>query len=479
MTSSPQPTTARRQSIWLADDSVSERELAQRVLAPDFDVRVFADGESLVEALSQDPLPNAVVLDWMMPGISGVEICRYMRTNPATVRMPALLLTSNDRPEDVAEGLDAGANDFVIKPFQAVELLARLRSLLRTDALRARAERAEEVSRALIEGIPDALITLGAERRVTYVNAAAERMLGKPRDQLLGKPAQAILPGLEEARIPDVALETITLADLRREDRTYSAVVRPMMMPSGLSMALSLRDVTAQRQIEARRLDFYSVIAHELRSPLTAVSLRVGLMLRGKGGTPSDEHKVELVKMGDRLRILDELIGDFLDLARMDASGLKLNRAPLSMGALVHDVASEFNLLAEAAGVQLNIAASPAVGDAVLADGRRLRQVVFNLMSNAIKFTPTGGSVTASVVVDPESVTVLVKDTGPGIAAEAVSQLFNRYARAEDVSEKIPGTGLGLMIVREIVEAHGGTVGVNTAPGRGSAFWFRLPASAP
>lgn len=471
--------TQKKLAVWIADDSAAEREVARRVLSADYDVRIFVDGEGLIEALSQEALPDAVVLDWVMPGISGIEACQYIRTNKATERLPLLLLTSNDRPEDVAAGLDAGANDFVGKPFHSVELLARLRSIIRAEALRTRAERAEESAHELLEGVPDALITLRPERTILYANAEAAKMLGKRPEELVGMQINDAIPDLKADQIPEVAVEKITLPDVRHGSRTYAAVVRPLLMPQGLTTTVSLRDVTAQRLLETRRLDFYSVIAHELRSPMTAIGFRLGLILKGKGGEPNPVHREYLEKTLHRLKSLDELINDFLDLARMDATGLHLNRAPMDLCELIHDVGAEFEQVADAGGVSLDYQGQGSAAREVFADSRRVRQVVFNLISNAIKFTPRGGRVRVALD-DPErgSVRVVVEDTGVGVSELSRQQLFTRYTRGTGRAEGISGTGLGLMIVKEIIEAHEGSVGVDSVEGHGSSFWFRLPAAA-
>ena len=142
-TSQPPPAEAAptRPLVWIVDDSALEAEAVRRALAADFDTEVFSDGSAVLERSTQAPLPHVLVLDWVMPGVSGIEVCRFLRAKDD--RLPVLLLTVNKDKEQLAEGLAAGANDFVSKPFSALELTARVRALLATYRLHERAEKAE------------------------------------------------------------------------------------------------------------------------------------------------------------------------------------------------------------------------------------------------------------------------------------------------------------------------------------------------
>jgi signal transduction histidine kinase len=471
------PPSDARPTIWVVDDSASETEMARQALAPSYEVVTFRDGAEMLEALARQPAPQVLVLDWLMPGLSGIEVCQFLRANEATEGLPILMLTSHNRPEDLVAGLAAGANDYVTKPFRAGELVARVAALVRMYLLRERAERAEEAALTLLRELPEALLTVDREQRLTYVNAEAERMLGQEARQLLGRSVRELLPGLAVDSIPDVSTELFPLPDLRVGERYYAPVVRPLAVDSEASTTISLRDVTAERHLQARRLDFYSVIAHDLRTPLQAVLLRTQLMLSGKGGTLSEQHREDLGRIQQRLGELGDMVGNFLELARVEAAGLKLEPQELDLSELVCTAFDDFQVLAERGGVELACVPRD-VQVRVVGDRRRLGQVVNNLISNAIKFTSRGGRVEARVQQEGGWVETQIRDTGRGIAPEVQHSLFDRYTRAPE-AQATPGTGLGLMIVREIVEAHGGSVGVHSETGAGSTFWFRIPRGGP
>ena len=248
------------------------------------------------------------------------------------------------------------------------------------------------------------------------------------------------------------------------------------MLPGDSSLTIALRDVTARRQKESRRLDFYSIIAHDLRSPLGAMLMRTDLMLRGHRGVLSTEMIGDLRKMDGNMRRLVALINDFLDFARMEDAAHKMVRARVDLGDLLFEVIDEFKPVVESTRQRIEVDARLGVAVA-LGDKSRLQQVLTNLVANAIKFAPAGGVIALRARVRGFWCEVSVEDDGPGIAADLLPTLFKRYSRGPSGSGA--GTGLGLLIVREIVEAHGGTVGVESAGGSGSRFWFRIPAADP
>src|SRR5262249_26264005 len=153
-----------RRVIWIVDDSPSDAQRAAQALSADYAVRVFADGSSALEALGNSPLPDLFVLDWVMPGVTGIDVCRFLRSSNqrSVCNISVLLLTAKNKTEQIVEGLGAGANDFLAKPYSGEELRARVAALLRTKQLLERAEAAEQRVERLLAGSPDALISLDA-----------------------------------------------------------------------------------------------------------------------------------------------------------------------------------------------------------------------------------------------------------------------------------------------------------------------------
>ncbi len=462
--------------VWVVDDSPLDLQRAEKALAGDFEVRGFTDGSSVLEQLATQVPPDVLVVDWLMPHVTGVEVIRFMRSGAGRLpAVPVLLLTARNQPEQIVEGLDAGATDYVGKPYADEELRARVRALVRTSRLLERALRAESTIRTLLATAPDALVVVDAQGRITYVNAEAERAFCRPAAAIVGQAVEDVLPTLPVRSVsvaPDVAL--LPLPDVHLGERVYSPSVRVLPSDTAARTTIALRDVTERRRADARRTDFYSISAHDLRSPLNSMLLRLDLLLQGRRGPMPAEAIADVRKCEGNIRGMMRMINDFLDLARMEGAGFKIACAPVDLGALVSGVLEDVRPLADARGVRLRWA-PPERPLVTAGDSYRLAQVVSNLLGNAIKYTAADRAVEVRIADCDGAYEVSVRDDGPGIPADLLPSVFDRFTRAPDAPHRAPGWGLGLMIVREIVEAHGGHVGVHSEVGRGSTFWFSVP----
>jgi PAS domain S-box-containing protein len=471
-------TVGSRAVVWVVDDSPLDAERARQVLGQAYDVEVFADGSAMLEQLAGDhsPAPDVLVLDWIMPGVSGIEVCRFLRAGHGSgPHLGILLLTMQMQTDAIVEGLAAGANDYLVKPYADPELRARVDALVRWNKLLDRAQKAEASVLQLLEHAPDPLISVDRNHCISYVNAEAQRVLGETARDLAGRPLLEVLPALSVEVLTDAARVSLPMTDIQIGEQVFSPTVRSLPSSGEASLTIALRDVTLRRRKEARRLDFYSIIAHDLRSPLGAMLMRTDLMLRGQRGVLSGEMIADLRKMDGNIRRLVALINDFLDFARMEDAGHKMERGRVDLTALIGEVIDEFRPLVESTHQQIHLETQVGPLFAIGAKGR-LQQVLTNLVANAIKFTPAGGHITLHARQQGSWCDVSVEDDGSGIPSEILPLLFQRYSRAE-YGRQVGGTGLGLLIVREIIEAHGGTVGVESEIGKGSRFWFRIPAA--
>ncbi len=466
-----------RRDIWVVDDSPTDLGRAKRTLEPRYQVRGFGDATSMIETLSTATVPDVLVVDWVMEGMTGLDVCTYIRGAPRPISdTPVLLLTAQGREDQVVEGLEAGASDYLIKPYGEAVLRARVASLVRQRELVERAERAEANVKRLLSSAPDALLSVNAQGKVTYANEEAGRICGAAPREMVGRSAGDLFPGLFTRTIsvgPGEAL--LPLPDVQVGDRVFSPSYRILPSDTAASTTISLRDVTERRRAEVRRLDFYSIMAHDLRTPLSAMLLRTDMILRGKHGVLRPELSMDIRKIGDSARSLVAMVNDFLDLAKLEGTEYKIEREPIDLGPFVRAICEDFRPLLETNRLTW-VDQSGSVMGRVLGDRRRLAQVVTNLVGNGIKFCSPGGELRTRVIETDEVVEVQIEDTGPGIDPEQAPKLFERYVRLDQGGGPggARGTGLGLMIVREIIEAHRGEVGVDTRVGEGSTFWFRL-----
>jgi two-component system sensor histidine kinase/response regulator len=258
--------------------------------------------------------------------------------------------------------------------------------------------------------------------------------------------------------------------------RVYQGFTSPVLDDRGgfLGRLWTLRDVTQQRELDRLKDDFVATVSHELRTPLTSMMGFLEMIREGEAGELNDEQKRFLAIVYRSSERLQRLVGDLLFVARLDANGLQLQFADVQLDEIVREAVESASALARSREVSL-VAEVDEV-PAVSGDKERLSQLVGNLVSNALKFTPAGGSVTARTFVDGGRAVVEIADTGIGIPSGEQSRLFQRFFRSSTATEQaIPGTGLGLVISRAIAEAHGGTIDVTSAAGEGSTFRVEIP----
>jgi signal transduction histidine kinase len=236
-----------------------------------------------------------------------------------------------------------------------------------------------------------------------------------------------------------------------------------------------LQDATRLRRFDELRSDVVATVAHELRTPLTSLRMAVHLCAEEAAGPISEKQADLLFAAREDCERLQRIVDDLLDLSRVEAGRMELQRGPVSAGALLGDAVAQAHAVADAGHVQLE-AQSPPPDALVLADAARIQLVLANLVSNAIRHTPSGGRVAVAARQGRDAVTFEVRDTGEGIPAQHLDRIFERFYRVPGA--RSGATGLGLYLSREIVRAHGGEMGVESVPGQGSRFWFTLPLAA-
>jgi signal transduction histidine kinase len=258
--------------------------------------------------------------------------------------------------------------------------------------------------------------------------------------------------------------------------RVFQGFTNPVRDDRGefLGRIWTLREVTQQRELDRLKDEFVATVSHELRTPLTSMMGFLEMIREGEAGQLTDEQKRFLAIVYRSSERLQRLVGDLLFVARLDANGMQLQFAHVGVDDVVRECTEATAALARSREIDLRteVEAVPPVW----ADRERLAQLVSNLVSNAIKFTPAGGTVTTRTRVEGDEVVIEVEDTGIGIPEAEQGRLFQRFFRSSTATEQaIPGTGLGLVISKAIAEAHGGSISVASMAGSGTCFTVRLP----
>ena len=343
--------------------------------------------------------------------------------------------------------------------------------------------------RALVDNVPNGIITINEEGNLESLNAAAERIFGYAASEMMGFHFKMLLPASEREDYDDFIRDHMTLrtgravgfgleiTGLRKDGSTFPmelAVSRMQLENRTLFIGI-VRDITERQEIDRLKNQFVSAVSHELRTPLTSVLGSLALLAEGVAGELSARGQSLLNMARSNMERLVRLVGDILDVDGMHSGKMRLDLRPWPLTEVLESALDTHRAHAERQGVTLAVEEGPR-DIRVRADHERLRHVVGHLLSNAIKFSPRGGRVEIRAERRDGRARVSVIDHGPGIPREFHGRLFQPFSQpaADDPSHR-GGAGLGLSIARAIVEKHGGTIGFDSVPGSPTCFYFELP----
>jgi PAS domain S-box-containing protein len=347
----------------------------------------------------------------------------------------------------------------------------------------------------IIETAQDAFVGIDMRGRICDWNSAAEKMLGWSRDEALGRVAsELVMPERSRARSRELLAGFLAKGELdilgQRVERVLLARDGreiPVEMTLGLAgtgdglfFSAFVHDISARKEVERMKDEFVSTVSHELRTPLTAISASLALLADGMAGElPPDAQGLVDVANASSGRLV-RLIGDVLDIQKMDAGSMAFEREVQPVLPLVRDAVAAMGSFAAQAGIELSCVAAPGAEHArAHVDRDRLAQVLTNLLSNAIKFSGPGSTVRTQVETSAEYVRLVVADEGAGIPEAFHERVFQRFAQADGAdSRRQGGTGLGLSICKTIVEEMGGTIRFDSVEGIGTTFYVELPLAA-
>ena len=502
-----QVANSRRDRVLVVDDNADMRSYLKRLLTPYYQVLLATDGNTAF-ALARGVRPDMMIADVMMPGMDGFALLQALRGDPGTSSMPVLLLSARAGEEATVEGLQQGASDYLVKPFSARELLARVQLWLEIARLRKEAELAREHLHDLLMQAPAVICVFrGPEHIYELVNPLYQRLFGNR--SLMGKPVREALPELEGQgfyelldqayRSGEAFVGTEVRAELDRdntghlEECYFNFVYQPIRSSRGEVEGIMVHAVDVTEQVRARHQmqTFLGIASHELKNPLTSIRgniqlarRRVDTVLREQSNvesewtTPLEAVKLLLERAERQVTFQNRLVSDLIDTSRIQAGKLELRIAPADLNEIVREAVEEQCQLAPTRTIHLRQASSEPL--LLLVDADRIGQVVTNYLSNALRYSDAGQAVAVYVDATDTEARVAVRDWGVGLDEEEQAHVWERFYRAPGVQVKSgsgTGLGLGLYICQTIVQEHGGRVGVESVKGKGSTFWLTLARS--
>jgi signal transduction histidine kinase len=502
--------------ILVADDNADMRDYLARLLRSHWDVTTTSNGVEALTAASARR-PDLILTDAMMPSLDGFGLLRAVRAHETLAQVPVIMLSARAGEESRVEGLEAGADDYLVKPFQAKELLARVRAHLETARLRQIVETERNRLRSLLAQLPAIVNFLrGPELIVEFAHPLTVARLGGR--ELLGKPLVEAVPEFRDQDYPRLLRQVIETGERiegreqlvrirdgsgELRDTYWSFVYLPVLDDVGRVEGVMTFDLEVTEQVTARskieeqttalevanreaqgartvaetanraKDEFLAMLGHELRNPLSPILTALQL-LRMRGAETREQAVIER-QVGHLVRLVDDL----LDVSRITRGKIELQRQRTELGAAVASGIETARPLLEQRRQRIDLSV-PAEGLLVDADPNRLSQIVANLLMNAAKYSDPDSTVTIAAERRGAVVRLSVRDEGVGIAPELLDRVFDIFfQQPQSIDRSKGGLGLGLAIVHNLVELHGGRVSARSeGPGRGSEFVVELPALA-
>jgi len=422
--------------ILVVEDSPTQAEQLRLLLENEgYRVDVAGNGRKGLEQVQLEQ-PDLIICDVVMPEMDGYAFCQAVKSNPRTKRIPFVLLTQRNTPDDIVWGLQQGADNFITKPFDDDCLLERVRRIFENLAFREKGHLEVEVTLRI--GNRDIVISADKQQIVELLFATFED-LKRMNDQLIES----------QQKVKEYA-KTLEAANLELE------------------------------RASRFKSEFLANMSHELRTPLNSI-IGFSELLEDQGFGPLTEKQNRYVhNVWTSGKHLLDLINDILDLSKVEAGKIELHMETFSLREALG--AALTMVRPQAAKKRMSLRSELVPETTVTADPLRLKQIMYNLLSNAIKFTPEGGQVGVTArTVEDAVVEIAVTDTGIGIRAEDLPKLFREFSQiGGEYARAQHGTGLGLALSKRLVELHGGKIWAESeGENKGSTFTFTLPISGP
>jgi signal transduction histidine kinase len=470
--------------VLIAVDDEQIQRLFERAMAAASYMTVVTSDLDRLNRLLQEASPALVILSQEFDGNKGVEIAGDLLERFPT--LPVLLFLAHDSPSIMRKALHFGVSDCLFPPLKIDDIILavensvrranRLGDWTRREVKRKTAslqQRVDELQKfdTILTSIEDGVIILDEKKNILLINPAVRRAFGIWKDEsVVGKPVLEVITHPELAALISGGAGTGLLHHEIMFDDGRALTAQYTLIPA-VGSAITMQDITYLKQIDRLKNEFVSTVSHDLRSPLTAILGYVDLLERV--GPMNDQQREFVKRVQVSVQSITSLVNDLLELGRIEA-GLDGQKEIVPIEGIIRYALENF--ASQIAEKNLVVKTDfPAEPPPLRGNPIRLRQMLDNLVGNAIKYTPSGGKVNIEVETHSSQVILRVEDSGPGIPPAEQAHIFEKFYRASNVPKGVGGSGLGLAIVKSIVDNHRGRIWVESVLGQGSTFTVVLP----
>ncbi|MEW6185439.1 MAG: response regulator [Thermodesulfobacteriota bacterium] len=484
--------------ILIVDDERDIRDASERILSRiGFQTVTAQRGEEALQ-IFKEVLPSIVLLDLKMPGMDGMEVLKHLRLQDPLLLV--IVITGYATVETAIEAMKQGAYDFISKPFEPDQLrivvnraaekirLTREAKKLEQEKTRTLSDLDTEKSRlrTIIESLPDGVIVTNISGQVVLINPSCKNMLKLAQETIPGRPFTEYVPDETLCRlVMDISKgRYVDYGDIPEHefnlvDGTYLRVIAQPVLGERkecLGAILNFIDITSLKTLDRLKSEFVAKVSHELRSPLSTIHEQIAVVVGDLVQNQPQQHQHLLARAKEKTQGLISLIGDLLDLSRIEEGITTREAKAVRVEELLKGIVDFLSTRASAKKQSLSLELLTPDLPQISADPLALESIFGNLITNAITYTQEGGRVKVEIDRAGINIRVRVIDNGFGIAEKYIDKIFERFYRVKDEKTRyITGTGLGLPIVKGLVDSLGGIIEVASTPGEGSTFTVLLP----
>ena len=487
-------------NVMVVDDTPVNLKILNRLLMNDgYNVRPVPNGRLALSGAKAIP-PDLILLDIVMPDMDGFEVCRRLKADEQTRHIPIIFCSSLNEPTHKVKAFSEGGVDYILKPFQEEEVLARVHTHIALDYLQKSLREKNIELNKIFNTSADGMWVVDKDFNVLRINYPFLTLLGKSGESVIGKKCYDVFP-TAMCHGPDCPMARLLAGSERIEcdveKEIEAGVTTPFLLTATplrdadgkiSGIVANLTDISARRRAEEMlqakikaeasnqaKSQFLANMSHEIRTPLN------GIMGMAEFGMDSDfdddNHKDLFQTINKEAEALRNIVDQILDFSKIETGKLAIDEIPFDLRYTVEDMAGNFARRAAQKGLEFIFFLSPDVPYQLVGDPGRLRQILTNLIDNALKFTHRGEIYVkvemAEDLGERVKIRFLIKDTGIGVPADKQAVIFDSFTQADgSTTRQYGGTGLGTTISRQLTELMGGKIGIESREGEGSTFWF-------
>ncbi len=470
----------KRHNILVVDDNPMNADILKETLEQvGQEVKVAYSGWEAFEIIKKEKF-DLVLLDIMMPDISGFDIIKQFKINPKTADLHVIFVSALDNTSDIVKGFDLGSCEYIVKPYKVEELKARVLSILKIKDLQDELKAEKKILDLIFQFSEDVIILLDPYFNVISCNEMFYKWTDRIKEEVINRnfcdiiscrPEKCFLDG-KEARA-NFEFEMNINNEKKFIEANCSKISTPEESPDG-GYIMVLRNVTAKREVEAQKETFVATLTHDLKTPVRAQTRALEMLLEEKFGKINPAQAEIINETLNSNKYMGGMLDNLLSTYKYENGNVTINKQETDINSLISSCCSELKHLVEEKKHNIEFKFSEEKLFAPV-DSLEIKRVFINLISNAVTYTDEKGKISILTKKENGKAIISFTDTGKGLSEGEKNSLFNKYTSYSRRFRQV-GTGLGLYLSKKIIESHSGSIIVNSKEGQGSCFTVSLPA---